>query len=475
MPSTSDWLGIGSLATNALGGLAAGADGSDEQRDMQLRDDQLFALLLQAMQEQGNIEQSISSENFNRASGFANANPLGAEQRLRQDTVLGRAGLEALGGRQLARGTPNIAAGFMDRPGVREALSDNAVNESIRQRRIATAGIDPRAAAEIGSPNGYADRLFGELQGNQDQRRQIGSNVLDQVNQRRAQLAQQMQEAEDDGGGFWKKLGGTLLGIGGVAANFIPGVGPVAGALISSAAGAAGGGLAGGRRGAAIGAGLGLGGSLGANALENRLAPQARQFNNSMTQASLPYPMQGAAVQAPGAGMLQIPSTPNVGMANFPGAVPNHRPPMIQQALAQGPPRAQQAPVPSGPGINLNSIPPGVLPQYMNRPGNPNLNTQAMRNDPNAMPLVQAGLGYQPDVKRLFETVGDARPKGQRGRMDVAQVLAAILGMGASSGAPALKSMWGARNSVPIGAKPRLDNIEALRRAYANAGPRGIK
>lgn len=292
--TTEDKIGLGRLGIDALGGLLGGLDDSAERRSderfSQSRDDELFMLLLESLANQGRQEGDFRNEDLQRSLAFSSANPLGAEQRLRQNTVLGRAGLEALGGRQLARGTPNIAAGFMNRPGVSDALSDNAINESIRQRRIATAGIDPRASMEIGGTGNYAQNLFNDIQNSRNAQRTSSGNIQDQINSRRAMIQQQMAQQDQGSGGpgFWRKLGGTLLPIAGVAANFIPGVGPVLGTILSGAAGAGGGALAGGRRGAILGGIGGTAAGIGLNRAGLGNSVGGRTFNNSMTPASLP-------------------------------------------------------------------------------------------------------------------------------------------------------------------------------------------
>jgi hypothetical protein len=121
--TTNDKIGLGQIGLQGLTGLFGGMDNSAEEMSNQQRaenrDDELFNLLLQAVSNQGNVERSIGQDNLTRAAGYAGQNPLGAEFNFRQGNALKRGGIEALGARQLARGTPNIAAGFMDRPGVR--------------------------------------------------------------------------------------------------------------------------------------------------------------------------------------------------------------------------------------------------------------------------------------------------------------------------------------------------------------------
>lgn len=272
--NSQDIMGLISAGLNATGGLMGGLDDSAERQNQQnlqqTREDELFMLMLQSLANQGDTEQGFRTEDLNRAVQFSNANPLGAEFNLRKDTVLGRAGLEALGGRQLARGTPNIASGFMDRPGVRDALSDSAIDQAIRDRRVSNAGIDPRAAMELGGTGDYAQTLFNNMQGSRQNQMNANTNVMNALKTRQQGFndeaaKNQRQQQNAGGGGFWRQLGGAMLPVAGMAANFIPGVGPALGTLISGASGAAGGALTGGRRGALIGGALGTAGGYALN------------------------------------------------------------------------------------------------------------------------------------------------------------------------------------------------------------------
>src|SRR6478609_1480835 len=159
--TTSDKIALGQIGIQGVQGLVSGLGDKSQQNatqarldalkaQQQARDDEFFQMLMNARSNQGNVEQGISSENLSRALGYTNAMPLGAEQKLRSGNAMFRGGLEALAGRQLAHGTPNLASGFMDRQGVRDSLSDKSIDDAIQQRRIATAGIDPRAAQQIG-------------------------------------------------------------------------------------------------------------------------------------------------------------------------------------------------------------------------------------------------------------------------------------------------------------------------------------
>jgi hypothetical protein len=347
--TTDSKIQLGQLGLQGITGLLGGLNNKDEknralneQHYQESRDDEFFAMLLQALQNQSNTEQDLSSENLQRAMAFTNANPLGSENDYRKKNTLGLAGLEALSGRQLARGIPSIANGFTDRPGVREAYSDANVDEAIRQRRIATAGIDPRAAQEIGgSGSDYASRLFGELQGSQNNRRANSAAAFDMIGDRRMELAQAQaaqQEQEKDKPGFWKKLGSAVLPVAGLAANFIPGVGPIAGALISGATGAAGGALSGGKKGALLGGAAGAAAGYGMSKAGIGEPNAPRTFNNSMTPASRPVGNMAAPQ-----GQLNLQSSPSGGFAGLAQSVAPQRP-MIQQALSRPPQAAPQAP-----------------------------------------------------------------------------------------------------------------------------------
>jgi hypothetical protein len=457
--TTQDKIGIGQIGLQGLQGLLGGMDNSQEENEEQLRQDQFFRALLESLNNQGNIEQGIGAENFTRAQSFANANPLGQEQQYKKSNTLGLQGLEALSGRQLARGTPSLASNFTSRPGVRDAYSDANVDEAIRQRRIATAGLDPRAAQEIGgSGSDYASRLFGELQGSQNMRRDLGQQQYDMIGERSAQAAAEGR-SKDDGPGFWKKLGGALLPIAGVAANFIPGVGPVAGMALSALGGAGGGALTGGAKGAMLGgvggaaagygvnkAGLGNSMPKGAGFEGNSnilgpmasgigfdgVAPPSGQFTPMMPNRSpvtaptmglgqpMPVSPQGSR-QATGGlpssfpPQLNVGFPSNIGDRSITGPQYGNRPP-IQTALSAPPNRPMQA------GMNMPQVSSGGS-------GFPNLNNTG--NLAPSMPLVQSGLGGTQDVNRIMQTIGNADPNNQAGRASVASLLAQILGGGA--------------------------------------------
>lgn len=335
--TTADKIGIGQIGLSGLQGLLGGMDNypreNAEKQYNQNRDDEFFAMLLQALNAQSGVEQDVASENLQRSLAFSNANPLGAEQGLRTKGAAGIAGLDLLQNRKLGGGQVNNAAN-VNTGELRNTLSPQAAEESIRQRRIATAGLNPSAAQEIdGVGSDYASRLFGDLQQNQNQRRTNAQDAYSMINDRRMQAAlmnaPQVEQKKEPG--FWKKLGGALIPAAGLAANFIPGVGPLASMAIAAGTGAAGGALVGGKKGAAIGAGLNTGAAYGLNQLPSQ-QPQ-KSFNNSMTSQSLPKSMMGFENRNPG---LPLQATPNnMGMPNSPNMnAPGLRPSTLASPTA---------------------------------------------------------------------------------------------------------------------------------------------
>ncbi len=359
--TSSDKIGLGQIGLQAATGLIGGMDNSDEEmraKDLaQLRDDELFQLLLQSVANQGNVEQGIGQQQLQRSQAFSGANPLGAEMALRQNNATKRAGIEALGGRQLAGGQSNLAAGFMDRPGVREAYSDDAVNQAIQQRRIATAGLDPRAAREIGGTNGFASQLFNDQQASDQSQRGTAAQGFDMIRNRMAeqQAAAQEQPEEKDGGGFWKKFAKIAIPVGAAVAAPFTGGGSLGLMALGAGAGAATGALDGGWKGAGIGAGIGGASGLAASKLGVGRKP------------NLPV-----GPEAPGnGGMLgtyesAFPSSNPVGGAGFEqnSDILGSFPPINRSALAGPPRKPAPAAAPAQPRVNLS----GFAPNRFNDP-----------------------------------------------------------------------------------------------------------
>lgn len=483
--TTQDKIGIGQIGLSGLTGLLGGMNNSADQdratadqRYNDSRDDEFFQLLLQALNNQSGVEQDITQEQLQRSLAFSNANPLGAEQNLQTKGAAGIAGLDLLQNRKLGGGQVNNAAN-VNTGNLRQTLSPEAANESIRQRRIATAGLDPRAGMEIGGAGSdYASRLFGELQNSQNQRRDNASQAFDMVGDRRTEMAAQQaelaqQSEQKDGPGFWKKLGGVLIPAAGLAANFIPGVGPLASMAIGAASGAAGGAMLGGKKGALAG---GIGGGVAAHGL-NQLPSQKP---SSWQGAPYSGPVQGAQPSIPKAAdftqdiMNQgaigggfSPQQPRRGSVTPPTMGVGMQPRGLQPSTLASP----TAPKPQMPfQMNPVSSHQGYAP--MTLPSSQPQSTLGA-NRPTAMraPTMTETLMDNPIVRGIMGTMntlgaGNPLPQGME-QSAFQQVLGtppaqlAMLGMGGTM----------ARNAPQVASAPKFTGAATSPRGYAGVSP----
>lgn len=226
--------------------------------------------------------QNQLTRDINAAGDFAAQSPLGAEQALARQMARQRAGAEAVRQYKPPTGMSPAASAFAAQQqnflapfasaDYQATVSPEATARSIAERRKALAGIDPNfrfgSMGDFGLPD-----LGGEVsqyQGDVRSRRQASEMDLQRL------LTEQMREASaaqipgatsataapTTGAATTQKKPSLLRRIAGaalpVAAAFIPGVGPVASALIQAGAGAAGSAIAGGGlKGALTGAAMG--------------------------------------------------------------------------------------------------------------------------------------------------------------------------------------------------------------------------
>jgi len=293
--------------------------------------------------------QNQLTRDINAAGDFAAQSPLGAEQALARQMARQRAGAEAVRQYKPPTGMSPAASAFAAQQqnflapfasaDYQATVSPEATARSIAERRKALAGIDPNfrfgSMGDFGLPD-----LGGEVsqyQGDVRSRRQASEMDLQRL------LTEQMREASaaqipgatsatgapTTGATTTQKKPSLLRRVVGaalpVAAAFIPGVGPVASALIQAGAGAAGSAIAGGGlKGALTGAAMGgLGAATGGlgSAASRMGAGGAKGGLGSFVQRAILDPRAltqiaggaigggtGAALQAASLGMDRIPS-----------------------------------------------------------------------------------------------------------------------------------------------------------------------
>lgn len=289
--------------------------------------------------------QNQLTRDINAAGDFAAQSPLGAEQALARQMARQRAGADAVRQYKPPTGMSPAASAFAAQQqnflapfasaDYQATVSPEATARSIAERRKALGAIDPNF--QFGSMGDYGlPDLGGEVsqyQGDVRSRRQASEMDLQRL------LTEQMREASaaqipgatsataaPATGTTAQKKPSLLRRVVGaalpVAAAFIPGVGPVASALIQAGAGAAGSAIAGGGlKGALTGAAMGgLGaatGGLGSAAGRKVAGETAKSF----VQRAILDPRAltqiaggaigggtGAALQAASLGMGRVPS-----------------------------------------------------------------------------------------------------------------------------------------------------------------------
>jgi len=312
--------------------------------------------------------QNQLTRDINAAGDFAAQSPLGAEQALARQMARQRAGAEAVRQYKPPTGMSPAASAFAAQQqnflapfasaDYQATVSPEATARSIAERRKALAGIDPNfrfgSMGDFGLPD-----LGGEVsqyQGDVRSRRQASEMDLQRL------LTEQMREASaaqipgatsataapTTGAATTQKKPSLLRRIAGaalpVAAAFIPGVGPVASALIQAGAGAAGSAIAGGGlKGALTGAAMGgLGAATGGlgSAASRMGAGGVKEGLGSFVQRAILDPRAltqiaggaigggtGAALQAASLGMDRIGAAPQsfnnaMTAASLPAAFP---------------------------------------------------------------------------------------------------------------------------------------------------------
>lgn len=388
------------LATLGLGGLSgfAGANSADQANQLtaeQIAYNKAQDAYLRRMQARTGLSAAIRGTLDDRnaaALNFADRSPLGTEQMLTSSMARARGLSDVAENFKPSTPTdPNILGSFnpgsnilgaFTTPDYRASISPEATERSIAERRKALSFINPDFQFGSTSSYGLPGATDNEVETN---RFNVGADRLNRENQLYQLLTAQMQEASqplyqesvpqaaaqpEKKKGFWSKLGSALLPIAGVAANFIPGVGPLAGIALSGLGGAAGGALSGGVKGAVLG---GLGGaSAGYGVNAAGMGGTAKGWSpfgsgaagvqagfegpNLANYGMLPGGFDASTVMMPGVPSFQPPvySQPNQGIQSVPGSV-NQNPSLVQQAIRgasrnlmpPGPQMAPMRPVPS--------------------------------------------------------------------------------------------------------------------------------
>lgn len=391
----SDWINLGQLATNVVGGAMSGkaADRTAEQAKTQDTWNRLLQQYNAQMAARNQLAAYYDQLNATRAAGrqaLLNASPLGAEQEFVGKQALRRGLMGVMGNFQplapasadiagLIRPTSNVLSAFTT-PDMQQAASVGATARSIAERRKAIAGVNPTfqfgSMADYGVPNlekevaTYAQGVAADRLSRENKLLDLlttqmeAANALSQPQPMQGVPSTQSTTAEEPKKktSWWKKV----LNVAATAAPIVaaPFTGGTSLALIGAGSGALKGALSGGAKGALTGAAMGAatsalgGGAAGAGATRGAeeaasaaikraiLNPRAltqlggaaiggpteqvtqmispfmpgakayQTFNNKLTPQSLPTSMQQAAVQAPGAGQLQLPSRPTVAPYN---------------------------------------------------------------------------------------------------------------------------------------------------------------
>lgn len=264
------------------GGQAAADRALTEQDRARQAEQELYNRRMGARGGLAGFFQNQLTRDINAAGDFAAQSPLGAEQALARQMARQRAGAEAVRQYKPPTGMSPAASAFAAQQqnflapfasaDYQATVSPEATARSIAERRKALGAIDPNfqfgSMGDFGLPD-----LGGEVsqyQGDVRSRRQASEMDLQRL------LTEQMREASaaqipgatsataapTTGAATTQKKPSLLRRVVGaalpVAAAFIPGVGPVASALIQAGAGAAGSAIAGGGlKGALTGAAMG--------------------------------------------------------------------------------------------------------------------------------------------------------------------------------------------------------------------------
>ncbi len=375
MPLGMSGFELGQLGLGGLGGLLQGAGAGANSKEQQRQSAQ--QQLIQAILNQQGLEQSLQNQRTSNSAAFADRMPLGSEQNYARQQAMLSMIPQLLQRQQMSGPTdPAVASTFkpqsnpfqgMDFSRLNQTTSPDATARALTDRRTALAGIDPTATQHLRPLSDYGLDQQGVFNAETENRtaQRMGENQQSEMAMRAAAMKiynmseQEAQRVEKQSGFSWKSLLGPIAGI---AASFIPGVGPWLAPLVGGGVGGATGGVGG----AIAGAGAGFGGeqlqsflnrNKGAQIYGQAAGPEVAPLDTRSSQLMQPgAPFQpGAAIQPDFSRMNQ-------------GAQVYDRPAGPQQASTGGAPKfnPQIAPGPSSSpnnfGLDLNSIIRGQIP-----------------------------------------------------------------------------------------------------------------
>lgn len=283
----SDWINLGQLATNVVGGAMSGkaADRTAEQAKTQDTWNRLLQQYNAQMAARNQLAAYYDQLNATRAAGrqaLLNASPLGEEQEYVGKQALRRGLMGVMGNFQplapasadiagLIRPTSNVLSAFTT-PDMQQAASVGATARSLAERRKAKAGVDPTfqfgSMADYGVPNlekevaTYAQGVAADRLSRENQLLNLlttqmeAANALSQPQSMQGvPPTQSSAAAQPKKTSWWKKV----LNVAATAAPIVaaPFTGGTSLALIGAGSGALKGALSGGAKGALTGAAMG--------------------------------------------------------------------------------------------------------------------------------------------------------------------------------------------------------------------------
>jgi len=371
----SDWINLGQLATNVVGGVASGkaAERTAQQASQQDAWNRLLQQYNAQMAARNQLAAYYDQLNATRAAGrqaFLNASPLGEEQEYVGKQALRRGLMGVMGNFQplapasadiagLIRPTSNVLGAFTT-PDMQQAASVGATARSLAERRKAKAGVDPTfqfgSMADYGVPNlekevaTYAQGVAADRLSRENQLLNLlttqmqAANALSQPQSMQGvPPTQSSAAAQPKKTSWWKKV----LNVAATAAPIVaaPFTGGTSLALIGAGAGALKGALSGGAKGALTGAAMGaatsaIGGGAAGAAAQRGISEGVKESASAAIKRAILNPraltqLGGAAVGGQTEQVAQMVS------------------PFLPGAKAYVP--RQTAPRPMGPGATVSS------------------------------------------------------------------------------------------------------------------------
>lgn len=393
----SDWINLGQLATNVVGGAMSGkaAERTAEQAKTQDTWNRLLQQYNAQMAARNQLAAYYDQLNATRAAGrqaLLNASPLGEEQEYVGKQALRRGLMGVMGNFQplapasadiagLIRPTSNVLSAFTT-PDMQQAASVGATARSLAERRKAKAGVDPTfqfgSMADYGVPN-LEKEVATYAQGVAADRLSRENKLLDLLTTQ-MQAANALSQPQPTQGvpstqsttasqpkktSWWKKV----LNVAATAAPIVaaPFTGGTSLALIGAGSGALKGALSGGAKGALTGAAMGAatsaigGGAAGAAAQRGAGEAASAAIKRAILNPRALTQLGGAAIGGPVEQAAQVISPFLPGARAFkPGVVAgfeNQMPPGWQ-----GPQRPIVGPGAEGFSTEFTSPPPPDAP-----------------------------------------------------------------------------------------------------------------